>query len=94
MRLDVLRRRAVIALLLLACAEGSFAQERPAEFDNYVFPGWTFTPGVSLSGMWDSNATLAGPEAEAGRTPGDNVFAMVRNTKQACDDHDGVETAL
>jgi hypothetical protein len=77
MRLDVLRRRAVIALLLLACAEGSFAQERPAEFDNYVFPGWTFTPGVSLSGMWDSNATLAGPEAEAGRTPGDNVFVIV-----------------
>jgi hypothetical protein len=77
MHAHVLRRPAVIAMLLAVCATGSSAQERQAEFDNYVFPGWTFTPGVSLSGMWDSNATLAGPEAEAGRTPGDNVFVIV-----------------
>ena len=77
MHLDVLRRPALIAMLLVACVTGSAAQERPAEFDNYIFPGWSFTPGISLSSMWDSNATLSAPEAEAGRTPGDNVFVIV-----------------
>ena len=77
MRLHVLRRPALIAILLVVCAAGTFAQERPAEFDSYVFPGWSFTPGLSLAGMWDSNVTLAAPEAQTGRTPSDNVFAII-----------------
>jgi hypothetical protein len=77
MRLDVLRRPAVIATLLLACTAGTIAQERPAEFEGYVLPGWSFTPGLSLSGLWDSNVTLAAPAAGTGRTPSDNVFVIV-----------------
>jgi hypothetical protein len=77
MRLDVLRRPAVIAMMLLTGTAGSFAQERPVEFDNYIFPGWSFTPGLALSGMWDSNTTLQAPDALTGRTPGDNVFVIV-----------------
>jgi hypothetical protein len=77
MRLDVLRRPAVIAVLLVACAAGISGQERPVEFDNYIFPGWSFTPGLALSGMWDSNTTLQAPDPLTGRTPGDNVFVIV-----------------
>jgi hypothetical protein len=77
MRLDVLRRPAVIVMLLLACATGGLAQERPTEFANYVFPGWTFTPSVSVSGLWDSNTTLQAPDPATGRTPSDNIFVIV-----------------
>lgn len=35
------------------------AQERPAELDSWHIPGWTFTPGVVIGGLYDSNVTLA-----------------------------------
>ena len=70
------RIAATAALVLIGNTAGS-AQDRPTEFDNWVVPGWSFTPGVSLSAMWDSNVALAGRAAETGRTEGDNVFVIV-----------------
>ena len=70
-------RRALTAALLILSAGVGYAQERPSEFANYVIPGWSFTPGISLSGMWDSNVSLSAPEAELGRTLGDNLFVIV-----------------
>jgi hypothetical protein len=67
---------AAMAIVLIGGAAAS-AQERPAEFDNYVIPGWSFTPGLSISGVWDSNVTLQGPAAITGETPNDTVFLIV-----------------
>jgi hypothetical protein len=76
--MDLTRIRFVAATALcLALAPAVSAQERPAEFDDYVLPGWTFTPGVSLSGMWDSNVALSARAAETGRTAGDQLLVFV-----------------
>jgi hypothetical protein len=72
-----LRRIAATAALVLIGSSAGSAQDRPSEFDNWVLPGWSFTPGVSVSTMWDSNVALAGRAAETGRTEGDNVFVIV-----------------
>jgi hypothetical protein len=76
MYLTRLRRALAVALLVLL-GSVPIAAQRPAEFDNYVIPGWTFTPGVSISGMWDSNVTLQSPAALTGETPNDTVFFIV-----------------
>jgi hypothetical protein len=68
-----IRRAAAIAALALAAAPGVWAQERPAEFQTYMTPGLTFTPGISLSGVWDSNVALASP---VGRPASDNLFVV------------------
>lgn len=77
--MEFMRIRFVVAVaaLCLTLAPAVSAQERPAEFENYILPGWTFTPGVTLSGVWDSNVALAGRPAENGRTAGDQLFVVV-----------------
>ena len=47
------RRFGLAAILVLVAVAGGAGQERPAEFDGYIVPGWSFTPGVSISGGWD-----------------------------------------
>ena len=71
------RRIVALTSLVLLGAAPAAAQERPTEFDGYVIPGWSFTPGVSISGMWDSNVTLEAPAAITGKTPNDTVFLIV-----------------
>lgn len=77
MHSNCFRRIVALTSLVLLGAASAAAQERPAEFDGYVIPGWSFTPGVSISGMWDSNVTLQGPAAITGDTPNDTVFVIV-----------------
>lgn len=77
MHLDRFRRLSGAIVALLIAVAGASAQDRPQEFDSYVVPGWSFTPGVSISGMWDSNVALAGRAAESGKTDGDNVFTIM-----------------
>lgn len=72
-----LRRIGLAAIFVLIAGASGATQERPAEFDGYIVPGWSFTPGVSISGVWDSNVALAGRSAETGGTTGDNVFTIV-----------------
>jgi len=68
-----IRRAALVAALSIVAATAVAAQERPAEFQTYMNPGLTFTPGISLAGVWDSNVALAAP---AGRAAGDNLFIL------------------
>ena len=77
MHLNRFRRISLATVFALIAGSSGSAQERPAEFDGYLVPGWSFTPGVSVSGVWDSNVALAGRAAETGRTAGDNVFTIV-----------------
>lgn len=66
--------RALLAgALSVVVVPGVSAQEHPAEFPTYLTPGLTFTPGVSLSGMWDSNVALAAP---LGRAESDRLFVV------------------
>lgn len=68
-----IRRAAIAAALAIAAAPGLSAQERPAEFQTYMTPGLTFTPGISLAGVWDSNVALASP---VGTPAADNLFIV------------------
>ena len=58
-----IRHAALAAALCGAAAPAVSAQERSADFPTYMQPGFTFTPGISLAGMWDSNVALAAPVA-------------------------------
>ena len=69
MYLAHIRRAALAAALCVTTASAVAAQERSAEFPTYLQPGFTFTPGVSLGGVWDSNVGLA-----AGNPTGDQMF--------------------
>jgi hypothetical protein len=60
MKTYAIRRHYSIAgamLLLVAGAAG--AQDTSAEITTGKGPGWTFTPGLSIGGLYDSNVALA-----------------------------------
>ncbi len=67
---------AVAVALMILGGVGVSAQDRPAEIEGYVVPGWSFTPGISISSVWDSNVALSGRSAETGGTIGDNIFTI------------------
>lgn len=50
------------------------AQEQPTEFQSWRLPGWTFTPGVIVGGLFDSNVAIAFPPASTGKTASDQLF--------------------
>ena len=68
----------VIAALAIVLATGpvAFGQERPAEFDSWTVPGWTFTPAVSFGGMWDSNVAIAADQSGGRPTDRDKLFVI------------------
>lgn len=67
-------RTLAAALAIVVCqALAASAQDRPAEVDSLVLPGWSFTPSVGIAGLWDSNIAIA---AEGPVTPGDRVFMI------------------
>ena len=73
MHLARIRRIAAAVTLAAVATTGLAAQERPAEFQTYRLPGLTFTPGVSVGGVWDSNVALASPVGAPAR---DNLFVV------------------
>lgn len=74
-----LHRSTVHALAALAlCASAATtaaAQETPAEFQSWRLPGWTFTPGVIMGALFDSNVAVAPPDAN-GKTASDKLFQL------------------
>jgi hypothetical protein len=72
-------RPAVLALVLAAGLTGSAparAQQEASEFPSSRVPGWSFTPGISFGGSFDSNVALANPPADTGRTQSDRLFTF------------------
>ena len=65
----------VAALLALAAlgATPVAAQEHPQEFQGWTLPGWSFTPSLGLSALWDSNIAMA---AEGPANPDDRVVVV------------------
>ena len=55
--------RALAALLVAAAvAAPAAAQDQPTEFQSWRIPGWTFTPGMTVGALYDSNVTLSPPD--------------------------------
>jgi hypothetical protein len=62
------------ALLVPVCA---YAQaDQPAEFSSWDLPGWTFTPGVTVGWLRDTNVGVAFPSVDTGSTAADNLFEL------------------
>ncbi len=74
---DLLRRSTTTAaLLLVAGAATVVLAQNQAETSSWRIPGWSFTPGVTLSEIFDSNVALASAPADTRQTQSDQVFIM------------------
>lgn len=71
MQFTHIRRAALVAALSALTAPAVSAQEQSTEFPTYLSPGLTFTPGISMAGVWDSNVALAAP---SGTAASDSLF--------------------
>jgi hypothetical protein len=74
-----LHRSTVHALAALAlCASAAApaaAQDAPAEFQSWRVAGWTFTPGVIIGALFDTNVAVAPPD-QNGNTASDRLFQL------------------
>ncbi len=67
-------RRTVMTVLLAGVSGSAAAQDTYSEFTSWRTPGWSFTPGVTLAGVFDSNIALASAPADTQRTQSDGLF--------------------
>lgn len=67
----------VVAALALSVAAGApaAAQEQPSEFQSWRIPGWTFTPGVIVGALFDTNVAMASPDVNK-KTASDMLFRV------------------
>ena len=79
MMLPSFMRPAVRALVALAAsaavAAPASAQDPSAEMPSFRIPGWTFTPGVTLGALYDTNVAVASPDVNK-KTAGDKLFRL------------------
>jgi hypothetical protein len=69
--------RLAAAMALVAGAPGpASAQQTEPEPTSWRVPGWSFTPGVTVSGVVDGNVALAAAPADTGRTESDTLFVV------------------
>lgn len=74
MKTHLPRRTLMIPVLLAGLAGSATAQDTSSEFASWRTPGWSFTPGVTLAGVFDSNVGLASAPADTRRTQADRLF--------------------
>jgi len=70
--------RSPLAALVALCAIGAAAPaaaQQPSEIQSWSIPGWTFTPGITVGTLFDSNVAIAGPGAN-GDTASDTMLQM------------------
>jgi hypothetical protein len=70
-------RRTVMSAILLAGTSGFAAAQDTSsgsEFTSWRTPGWSFTPGVTIAGAFDSNIALASAPADTRQTQSDRLF--------------------
>jgi hypothetical protein len=74
--LSTLRARSFVAggILTAMLAAPAAAQDQPSEFQTWRLPGWTFTPGVIVGALFDSNVAIASAPADARNTASDKLF--------------------
>jgi hypothetical protein len=71
-RLGPLLLGAAVAIIP-APARAQQQQPQPTEFDAWHIPGWTFTPGIVVGGLFDTNVTLLAKTPAQG-TASDRLF--------------------
>ncbi|MEO8075011.1 MAG: hypothetical protein ABI818_01700 [Acidobacteriota bacterium] len=76
MTMPHLRCAVLIAGLLTAAAGSAGAQDAPAEFESFRTPGWSFTPGVTIGTMRDSNVALSSAPADTRKTESDTLVVV------------------
>ncbi len=64
-----------VAATVLTTAPSAFAQE-PPEVQSSPIAGWSFTPGVTASSVFDSNVALAAEFPTRPDTQGDQLFVI------------------
>lgn len=62
------------AALVVAAGSPTGAQEPSSDFQSWRTPGWSFTPGVTLGAVFDSNVALASAPADTRTTQSDRVY--------------------
>lgn len=72
-----LLRRVTLALALVAIGTPAFTQQggqqESTELNPWNVPGWSFVPGLTLSGLYDTNVGLASAPADTKQTQGDRL---------------------
>jgi hypothetical protein len=69
---------AIHAAVLALCAGAPasvLAQQAETELQSWRIPGWSFTPGVSIGAVFDSNVAIAGPDV-SGSTKSDTLLQV------------------
>jgi len=69
-------RSLAAGLLLAVFAAPAAAQDQPSEFQSWRLPGWTFTPGVIVGGLFDSNVAISSAPADAAGPASDKLFVV------------------
>jgi len=71
------RQYLLAAVSLVVAAGASVRAQNPSpEFGSWRAPGWSFTPGITLGSVYDSNVALASAPADTGRTQSDRLFEI------------------
>jgi hypothetical protein len=68
-------RGATIAALALGAGVTALAQQQ-GEFTQLRTPGWSFTPSVTIGGVFDSNVAIASAPASTRRTESDQLWTL------------------
>jgi hypothetical protein len=69
-----IRRLALATALCLLATGGSTWAQQTTELPSWRTPGWSFTPGLAISGEFDSNIALASPPADTRQTQSDRLI--------------------
>src|SRR5512139_367229 len=77
MRTHLMRRALLTSVMLFAgWAVTAVVAQDQAEFSSWRLPGWSVTPGLAASVVFDSNVALANAPADTQQTVGDHLFAF------------------
>lgn len=74
-RTSSITRGLAAAVLVGACTVPAGAQDQ-SEFQPWQIPGWTFTPGLTVSTVFDNNVALAAEFPTRPETAGDKLFLV------------------
>lgn len=73
-RLSALALGALCTLCSMTAAPAA-AQDQPSELQSWRVPGWSFTPGIIIGTLYDTNVTMSSPDGRT-RTPADTLFQL------------------
>jgi hypothetical protein len=75
---DILRRSSLAAALLVvaAASPARAQQEQVTEFQSWRLPGWSFTPGVTIGTMFDSNVAVSQAALPGDSPASDKLFTV------------------